>query len=160
MTDDALRMLIQEERFLSAEDKLNKALGRLIGKDGEPLRTKKKGRLTLNKINNEAGLGRSYIHKFKEFVDKIANPAIEEYNEKLNASATSVPVKQDMSEFEKIREELKYQIELKDTYRRERDEVLAINDELEALNKSLMFRIYELQQELSAEVVEYEYRKK
>ncbi|EOG9063295.1 hypothetical protein ACLK5F_004094 [Vibrio fluvialis] len=163
MSQEELKNLVQEEKSLSAEEKLQRALDRLTGKGGKPLRTKAKGRLTLNKINNEAGLGRSYIHKFKEFVDKVANPAIEAYNEKLDNSelpGQSVQVTEDMSEIEKLKEELKRQIGLKEDYRKELDEALATNDKLEVLNKSLMFRVYELQEELAGEVVEYEHNKK
>ncbi|NMU85512.1 hypothetical protein HKB16_21925, partial [Vibrio parahaemolyticus] len=56
MNQETLRALVQEENTLAAEEKLHKALARLH--NGKPLRTKAKGRLTLNKINNEAGLGR------------------------------------------------------------------------------------------------------
>ncbi|MDE9383457.1 hypothetical protein PZ937_21965 [Vibrio alginolyticus] len=161
MNQETLRELIQEEKPLSAEEKLHKALVRL--QNGKPLRTKAKGRLTLNKINNEAGLGRSYIHKFKEFVDKVANPAIETYNEMLDnpkSSEVDKLITEDTSEIDKLKDELRKQIELKEGYRTERDEALAINDELEALNKSLMFRVYELQQELTDSVAEYEEYKK
>ncbi|RYU56044.1 hypothetical protein ERW51_16515 [Aliivibrio finisterrensis] len=159
---DALKKLVQEEKTLSAEDKLHKALDRLTSIDGKPLRTKVKGRLTLNKINNEAGLGRSYIHKFKKFVDKVANPAIERYNGILDDSESSVQATDldNIDEIELIKEDLRLQIELKDTYRKERDEVIIINDQLETLNKSLMFRIYELQQQLTDSVAEYEHYRK
>ncbi|EKG2461725.1 hypothetical protein [Vibrio parahaemolyticus] len=158
MNKDALKVLTQEEKSLSGEDKLQKALERLL--NGKPLRTKVKGRLTLNKINNEAGLGRSYIHKFKEFVDKVANPAIEAYNKALDCpQPTDVdePLTESMSEIDNLREELVRQVALKEDYRREKDELIAINDELEKLNKSLMFRVFELQQELANDVVEYEH---
>jgi hypothetical protein len=161
MNQETLGELIQEEKALSAEEKLHKALVRL--QNGKPLRTKSKGRLTLNKINNEAGLGRSYIHKFKEFVDKVANPAIEAYNELLDSSKSpeiDESMTEDMSEIDRLKGELRQQIELKDAYRKERDEALAINDELESLNKSLMFRVYELQREIESELVEYEHHKK
>ncbi|WP_234917376.1 hypothetical protein, partial [Vibrio anguillarum] len=155
---ETLRALVQEEKALSAEEKLHKALARL--QNGKPLRTKSKGRLTLNKINNEAGLGRSYIHKFKEFVDNVANPAIEAYNEILDTPKSPEIDKASMSEIDRLKDELRKQIELKEAYHRERDEALATNDELEALNKSLMFRVYELQQELTDSVAEYESYKK
>ncbi|ELQ2335673.1 hypothetical protein QTG64_004417 [Vibrio vulnificus] len=161
MNKETLRELTREEKVLSAEEKLHKALVRL--QNGKPLRTKAKGRLTLNKINNEAGLGRSYIHKFKEFVDNVVNPAIEAYNEALDTpkpSETDKASTEDMSEIDRLKDELKKQIELKEAYRMERDEVLATNDELEVLNKSLMFRVYELQQELTNSVAEYEGYKK
>ncbi|MFV8452374.1 hypothetical protein ACNO65_20280 [Vibrio campbellii] len=161
MNTEELKKLKQEEKSLSAEEKLKKALERLQA--GNPVRTKAKGRLTLNKINNEAGLGRSYIHKFKDFVENVANPAIEKYNDSLadpEQSEQMASGSEDMSELDKLRAELNRERELKVEYRRERDEAIAINTELETLNKSLMFRVYELQEQLSAEVVEFEHHKK
>ncbi|EGR0995583.1 hypothetical protein EHJ37_11415 [Vibrio parahaemolyticus] len=146
------------EEYNGALDELKKALERLLA--GNPVRTKaKKGRLTLNQINNEADLEQSYIHKFKDFVENVANPAIEKYNGSLDDSEQSERSK-DMSELDKLRAELNRERELKVEYRRERDEAIAINTELETLNKSLMFRVYELQEQLSAEVVEFEHHKK
>ncbi|EJB8690715.1 hypothetical protein C1S99_18425 [Vibrio parahaemolyticus] len=161
MNTEELKKLKQEEKSLSAEEKLKKALERLQA--GKPVRTKAKGRLTLNKINNEAGLGRSYIHKFKDFVENVANPAIEKYNDFLGGteqSEQSASGSEDMSEIDKLRVELNREKELKVEYRRERDEAIAINTKLETINKSLMFRVYELQEQLSAEVVEFEHHKK
>lgn len=164
MVENELERIIQEEKSLSAEEKLHKALERLLA--GKPLRTKAKGRLTLNKINNEAGLGHSYIHKFKKFMDDVAEDAIETYNNPEVSKpdtpdlSENVVETEDISEIEKLREELKHQIDLKKEYRKERNELLAINDELEVLNKSLMFRVYELQQEIEGELIEYEHHKK
>lgn len=161
MSTEELKNLKQEEKSLSAEEKLKKALERLQA--GKPVRTKAKGRLTLNKINNEAGLGRSYIHKFKQFVENVANPAIEAFNDNLDTidhDERLFSESEDMSELDKLRAELNRERELKVEYRRERDEANAINTELETLNKSLMFRVYELQEQLSAEVLEFEHHKK
>ncbi|HCM0920488.1 TPA: hypothetical protein N2828_003429 [Vibrio parahaemolyticus] len=161
MSTEELKNLKQEEKSLSAEEKLKKALERLQA--GKPVRTKPKGRLTLNKINNEADLGRSYIHKFRDFVENVANPAIEQYNDALDDPEQSQQMaseSENMSELDKLRAELNRERELKVEYRWERDEALAINTELETLNKSLMFRVYELQEQLSAEVVEFEHHKK
>ncbi|MCZ6313839.1 hypothetical protein [Vibrio parahaemolyticus] len=149
------------EEYNGALDEFKKALERLLA--GTPVRTKAKGRLTLNKINNEADLEQNYIHKFKDFVENVANPAIEKYNGSLGYSEQSEQVtsgSKDMSELDKLRAELNRERELKVEYRRERDEAIAINTELETLNKSLMFRVYELQEQLSAEVVEFEHHKK
>ncbi|MFB1072531.1 hypothetical protein [Vibrio diabolicus] len=160
MKTEELRIVEQEEKSLTAEGKLAKALLRL--QEGRPVRTKVRGKLTLNKINNEAGLGRSYIHKFKAFVEEIANPAIEELNNRTDSSEVedSSPETEDISEIDRLRAELKRERELKGDYRRERDEALAINTELEILNKSLMFRVFELQQELAPQVVEITSSKK
>ncbi|HHC6480852.1 TPA: hypothetical protein ACN34M_003676 [Vibrio parahaemolyticus] len=149
------------EEYNHALDELKKALERLLA--GNPVRTKAKGRLTLNQINNEADLEQSYIHKFKDFVENVANPAIEKYNGSLGYSEQSEQMtsgSKDMSELDKLRSELNRERELKVEYRRERDEAIAINTELETLNKSLMFRVFELQEQLSAEVVEFEHHKK
>ncbi|HAS3630048.1 hypothetical protein [Vibrio cholerae] len=161
MNIEELKNQKQEEKFLSAEEKLTRALVRLQA--GKPVRTKVKGRLTLNKINNEAGLGRSYIHKFKDFVEKVANPAIEKYNASLDDTIQSEQMaseSDDMREINSLRAELNREKELKNQYRWERDEALAINTKVETLNKSLMFRVYELQEQISAEVVEFEHHKK
>jgi predicted RNase H-like nuclease (RuvC/YqgF family) len=130
------------------EGRLRAALQRLL--DGKPDRIKKGGKLSLNKINNEAGLGHSYIHKFKNFVENEANPAIEEFNknydpvvEKLKSEVT-----EDLSEVEKLRAKLKKEKALKDQYRNELDNAKQINKMLEQQNSSLMFRVYELQEEV------------
>ena len=160
MNTEELKNLKQEEKPLSVEEKFIRALERLQA--GKPVRTKAKGHLTLNKINNEAGLGRSYIHKFKDFVENVANPAIEKYNAALDAPEQSEQMASgsEMSELDKLRAELNRERELKVEYRRERDEAIAINTKLETLNKSLMFRVYELQEQLAAEVVDFEHHKK
>ncbi|HFQ5440680.1 TPA: hypothetical protein ACGUPU_001705 [Vibrio vulnificus] len=145
----------------AAVERLQSALDRLL--DGKPERVKASGRLTLNKINREAGFGQSYIHKFKKFIEEIANPAIEKYNRELDNPQS--PQKEtseqgDMSEIDKLRAELEREKELKDKYRKELNDVKKINEELETLNKSLMFRVYELQEEFGERVYEIVDRKK
>ncbi|WP_442807065.1 hypothetical protein [Vibrio bivalvicida] len=160
MSTEELKKLVREEKSLPAIEKLQTALCRLQA--GKPVRTKAKGLLTLNKINNEAGLGHSYIHKFKDFVDNVAIPAIDAFNENLNnpeQSEQQPSESEELSEIDKLRAELTREKELKVEYRRERDEAIAINTELETLNKSLMFRVYELQEQLAAEVVEFEHNR-
>ncbi|MFW1429729.1 hypothetical protein ACEV94_02280 [Vibrio parahaemolyticus] len=145
----------------AAVERFQSALDRLL--DGKPERVKASGRLTLNKINREAGFGQSYIHKFKKFIEEIANPAIEKYNRELDNPQS--PQKEtseqgDMSEIDKLRAELEREKELKDKYRKELNDVKKINKELETLNKSLMFRVYELQEEFGERVYEIADRKK
>ena len=60
------------------EGRLRVALQRLL--DGKPERLAKVGKLSLNKINEEAGIGHSYIHKFQGFVANEATPAIAAFN--------------------------------------------------------------------------------
>lgn len=129
------------------EARLREALQRLL--DGCPVRTKPTGKLTLNKVNNEAGLGNSYIHKFPDVVE-YANPIINTYNKakrKLieDGLPTSTMV---LSEVEKLRIDKKREERLKEQYRQGRDDARKAKTELEALNNTLMFRVYELQEEL------------
>lgn len=130
------------------EGRLRAALQRLL--DGKPERIKKVGKLSLNKINNEAGLGHSYIHKFKDFVENEAKPAIEEFNNNYDplVEVLKSEVTEDLSEVEKLRAKLKKEKALKDQYRNELDEVKQVNKMLEQQNSSLMFRLYELQEEV------------
>ncbi|EDM64706.1 hypothetical protein PE36_22625, partial [Moritella sp. PE36] len=59
----AKRELTETQKLTEA--RLRDALQRLL--DGVPTKTKAAGLLTLNKVNKEAGLGHSYIHKFTDF---------------------------------------------------------------------------------------------
>jgi hypothetical protein len=128
--------------------RLRAALERLI--NGCPIRVKKSGRITLNKINNEAGLGNAYINHFNEFVTDEATPKMNEYNNKLcNASEQVDALKPDADdEINKLKSELKKEKKLKSDYRKSRDDAITAKKHLEEINNSLMFRLYELQEEL------------
>lgn len=130
------------------EGRLRAALQRLL--NGKPERIKKVGKLSLNKINKEAGLGHSYIHKFKDFVKNEATPAIEEFNKNYDPLAETLKSEatEDLSEVDKLKARLKKEIGLKEQYRNERDEAEVVNKMLEKQNSDLMFRVYELQDEV------------
>ncbi|HAW92972.1 MULTISPECIES: hypothetical protein [unclassified Arsukibacterium] len=131
----------------TTEGRLREALQRLV--ERRPVRVKLKGRLTLNKINNEAGLGNSYIHKFEDFVKKEALPAIDKYNSNYDPlKAQLLEAGSEITEVERLKVKLKKEIALKEQYRRERDDLKVINKELETQNSSLMFRVYELQDQV------------
>ena len=139
------------------EARLNNALVRLL--KGEPERVKKHGKLSLNRINNEAGLGHSYIHKFKGFVDDTAIPAIEKFNKEYDPN-TSENDDDPSNDVEKLKKKLKKEIALKKKYRKEKDEAMMIQKELETLNSTLMFRVYELQEKLrSNNIIELSHNK-
>ncbi len=130
------------------EGRLKAALQRLL--DGKPERINKVGKLSLNKINKEAGLGHSYIHKFKAFIENEANPAIKKYNQCYDPQAEKLKLESetDSCEVDRLKAKLKKQEALKEQYRKEREEYKKINKILEQQNSSLMFRIYELQNEV------------
>ncbi|MGN5050252.1 hypothetical protein ACTG1T_07080 [Aeromonas veronii] len=88
------------------ESRLHAALNRLL--EGKPVKVKATGKLTLNKINNEAGLGNSYIHKFPDFL-KYANPIIEEHNvnrEKTMATGLDIDIEVPLPELDRLKSEL------------------------------------------------------
>jgi len=133
----------------TTEMRFRQALQRL--KDGVPTRTKSSGKLTFNKINNEAGAGHSYISKacFKDFRDEI-KPEIDAYNEEKNKALEGGVVLPEITLTleENLKIELKREIGLKKQYKKERDDALKTKKELESMHNTLLFRIYDLQEEL------------
>lgn len=89
------------------EGRLRSALHRLL--DGKPERVKRFGKLSLNRINNEAGLGHSYIHKFEDFVKNEAIPAIEEFNKNYDPLSEKLKLNslKKMSEVDSLKVKLK-----------------------------------------------------
>jgi hypothetical protein len=160
--------------------RLKDALKRLI--IGRPKYVKSTGKLTLNKINIEARLGGSYIHKFPDFKLSVA-PVILEFNsaqtkflngdisanefnairveilhgdaseDELQLAVDIAPLNEKicLTKEEALRADFNREKRLKEQYREERDDALKARKELEALNNTLMYRLYELQQELSSQ---------
>lgn len=134
-----------------AEGLLVNALQRLL--HGIPQKVKSTGKLTLNKINNEAGFGNSYVHKFKKFVD-YAKPVIDQYNENRDQSINvCLDLNPDapLSQVDTLKAKLKKEEKLKKRYRTELDNAIVARKELEAENTRLLFRVLELQDKLKSE---------
>ncbi|HDY7972696.1 hypothetical protein D8T65_07520 [Vibrio vulnificus] len=129
--------------------RLEDALQRLL--NGCPIKVKQVGLLTLNKINQEAGLSNSYIHKFPDFVE-YAKPIIDKYNK--NRSKTindSFSIEESkLTDEERLKAELNREKKLKQRYLLERNDAIKAQKELEKLNNTLMFRVFELQEILRA----------
>ncbi|OBU44479.1 hypothetical protein AYY26_17350 [Photobacterium phosphoreum] len=132
------------------EGRLREALERLL--NGTPRNVKAKGKLTLNKVNNEAKLGNSYVHKFPEFV-AYAKPLIDEYNQNRDKAMTKgldVEINGvELDEVDKLRAKLKEALKLKDRYRLERDNAVEARQQLEHKYSELMFHAHELQEDLN-----------
>ena len=129
------------------EARLHEALQRLL--DGQGRYVKPKGRLTLNKVNTEAQLGNSYVHKFPEFVAH-ARPLIEQCNhnrEKAMATGLDIDIGSQLSEIDKLKSELQRERALKEKYRRERDNAIQARSLLEQDYSELIKRLAELQDE-------------
>ncbi|HDV2945314.1 TPA: hypothetical protein RHZ88_004254, partial [Escherichia coli] len=58
-----------------------------------------------------------------------------------------------LTEKEKHKARMKKEVKLKEQYRQERDDLKTINKELETQISSLMFRLYELQEQLNVQNV-------
>lgn len=134
------------------ESRLNEALERLL--KGKPRNVKTTGKLTLNKINNEAELGNSYIHKFPKFL-AYAKPLIDEYNLNRDKSiVTGLDVGTPLSEMDRLKARLIRERKLKEKYRLERDNAIKARKLLESQLSKLAYRVYELQEDkLNNEIV-------
>ncbi|MGV3003384.1 hypothetical protein [Vibrio sp. E150_018] len=141
-------MKVEYKATCKAEGLLVNAFQRLL--DGKPIHVKATGKLTLNRINNEAQLGNSYVHKFKKFV-AYAKPVIDGYNlnrDKAMTTGLDIELEVPFSELGRLKHELKKANELKDKYRVERNNAVEARKLLEAENARLRFRVFDLQQEL------------
>ena len=129
------------------EGRLKAALDRIL--EGKPQRIELKGKLTLNKINNEAGLSNSYIHKFKGFIE-YAEPIIKNYNQgNSGLFGCSVIINNEkLSELELCKINLAKEIKLKEKYRQNAKDKEFMLKSLTKKYNSLLFRILELQEEL------------
>lgn len=131
----------------ATQSRLYEALERLLQQ--QPKRVKIKGKLTLNMINNEAGLGNSYVHKFPDFV-AYAKPVIDNYNKnRLTIIDEPILDKATYSEVDKLRLDKFREERLKVKYRQERNDAIKAKIDLETINNTLMFRLFELQKELA-----------
>lgn len=135
--------MIISKRYLT-EVRLKNALERIIA--GTAKNVKITGKLTLNKINTEAGLGNSYIHKFPEFI-AYATPIINRFNESKSEFSNNLNFSTS-SEIQELRKAKAREQRLKIKYRDERDDAKQALKLLEVEVNLLMFRLYELQEEL------------
>lgn len=127
--------------------RLRNALERLL--EGKPTKVKVNAKLTLNRVNKEAGLSQSYIHKFPEFI-KEAEPQIVEFNNKFDPD--SLLTTNDDSNSDSIMQSLRHNLSrekrLKEKYKQERDDLRVVNQSIVARENGLLFQLYELQQTL------------
>jgi hypothetical protein len=132
------------------ESRLHKALERLL--QGSPRIVKATGKLTLNKVNNEADLGHSYVYKeqFINFV-KYAKPLIDEYNlnrDKVMTTGLDIEIVPPLLVTDTLKSKLKKAEELKDKYRIERDNAKVARQLIEGMYSELLVKAYDLQEEL------------
>lgn len=124
------------DRGKSTIARLEQALERLL--DGKPERTPNDGRLSLSRINKEAGLSSGGIYYYDDFVQK-AKRVIHE--RKLDASISSV-ISSKVT-VDKIKAQRDKERELKERYRSQRDSIKEFCDQVIAKNAQLEFALFE-----------------
>jgi hypothetical protein len=135
-------MTEQSDRGKETLIRLEQALERLI--DGKPLKTKSDGRISLKRINDEAGLSSGGIYYYSSFVEK-ANGIIETAKRKV-VDGKRVQHKQ----FEhKLREQRDKEKQLKERYKGQRDQIKAFSDLVVAHNAQLEFTLFEALEKIS-----------
>lgn len=137
------------------EANLEQALERLL--QGVPERTKPDGKISVSRINTEAGLSSGGIYYYKEFLTK-ARSVISDLKSAKNTNSTTI----NQSDLAKLRAERDKQKELKTKYRDQRDNIKKFADGVIQENAKLHFslhealiRIEELEKELGATKVKH-----
>lgn len=116
--------------------RLEQALERLL--NGVPERTPHDGRVSLSRINQEAGLSSGGIYYYDEFVQK-AKRAI--YERKLDNAVSTVA--SGKASVDKMRAQRDKERELKERYKSQRDNIKAFCDQIIAKNAQLEFSLFE-----------------
>jgi len=136
----------REGKLMTTQDTeqlLRDALSRLLA--GNPINTKKDGKISPNRINQEAGLTLStiYYSKYEAFL-KGAKLDIKAYNDEKAQGNLEEEFDAEEVKINKLRAELKNEKKLKDKYRNGLNDQKLLNDEVVIENASLAFRLFEL----------------
>ncbi|MDA6225433.1 hypothetical protein OSK88_00205 [Escherichia coli] len=132
-------MIVEEtltERGKLTIIRLEQALERLL--NGVPERTPRDGRVSLSRINQEAGLSSGGIYYYDEFVQK-AKRAIHE-RKFHNAVST---IESGKASVDNMRAQRDKERELKERYRSQRDDIKSFCDRIIAKNAQLEFSLFE-----------------
>ena len=135
-------MTEQSDRGKETLIRLEQALERLI--DGKPLKTKPDGRISLKRINDEAGLSSGGIYYYSSFVEK-ANSIIETAKRKVVYGKRD----QHKQSEQKLREQRDKEKQRKERYKAQRDQIKAFSDQVVAHNAQLEFTLYEALEKVS-----------
>lgn len=149
------------ERGLVTIQRLESALNRLI--EGKPERTPNDGKLSLSRINQEAGLSSGGIYYYEGFVAKAKQEIDNLKSIKTSNSSVSGKISID-----KLRAQRDKERELKERYKSQRDEIKKFCDQVIAKNANLELSLFEALERIGAleaklkkvEVVEFRRGKK
>ena len=127
--------------------RLDDALKRLLS--GTPERTKTDGKISIMRINEEAGLSRGNIYHYKEFIIR-AKVEIELYNDSKKKSDIIDNQEGKKNKEEKLRFQRDKEKRLKVEYHEQAKNYKQLTDQLVRENASLAFRCMELSDELDS----------
>jgi len=127
--------------------RLNDALQRLLS--GTPERTRVDGKVSIMRINQEAGLSRGNIYHYKEFIAK-AKVEIELYKDNTNKSNVIDKQRVNKIKEDKLRFQRDKEKRLKIEYHGQAKNQKKLTDQLVRENASLAFRCMELSDELDS----------
>lgn len=125
--------------------RLDDALKRLLS--GTPERTKTDGKISIMRINEEAGLSRGNIYHYKEFIIR-AKVEIELYNDSKKKSDIIDNQEGKKNKEEKLRFQRDKEKRLKVEYHEQAKNYKQLTDQLVRENASLAFRCMELSDEV------------
>lgn len=128
------------------EQRLRDALQRLL--DGKPERTRADNKISLSRINKEAGCSHGLIYKYPEVMID-AKVAIEQHKTKQQSESILESLSADIDKITKLKAERDKQEQLKRDYRVQRDNYQAMADDAVKRENQLLFRCHELQIELN-----------
>ncbi|HIF9153711.1 TPA: hypothetical protein ACX6SN_001448 [Photobacterium damselae] len=135
-------MVKQSDRGKETLIRLEQALQRLI--DGNPIKTRPDGRISLKRINDEAGLSSGGIYYYSSFVE-TAKKMIE-----LSRQQDSTgKIKVNNERLNKLREQREKEKALKEKYREQRDQIKIFCDQVVAHNAQLEFTLFEALEKIS-----------
>ena len=136
-------LLGQSERGQQTLIQLDQALHRLL--EGAPERTPNDGRISLSRINKEAGLSSGGIYHYEDFVE-YARSIIDKRKQKEQSTGRSLSK---VSE-QRLRQQRDKEKQLKESYREQRDNIKAFCDQVITKNAQLEFALFEALEKIEA----------
>ena len=119
-------------------------------KNGLPIRTKNDGKISLHRINSEAGVSRGAIYYYCDFITETKKEILElekEGKENVHQSKTDIETKFE-ERLKKLRKSRDNEKRLKDKYRAEAKQYQDFADGIAKINTTLAFKCLELQNQL------------
>ena len=127
---------VLSEKGQLTKTRLEQALKRLL--DGKPERTPNDGRLSLSRVNKEAGLSSGGIYYYDDFVKKVR---VIIHERKIDNSISDSSLGKITAD--RMRAQRDKERELKERYRSQRDSIKEFCDQIVAKNAQLEFALFE-----------------